>query len=200
MADFEPSTDRWPAGHRCALCLSFDVDGPYGEQNYQPATNTYAISQTEYEPFGVRRIVNILADADVPATFCWVGREASERPELVRLAASHGHEIALHSWDHQYYHDMTAEEQRDDMLRTSEALAGVTGRRPVGHKSPGWRYTKETHHMCQELGLLWAMDIPRGDLPFLMKLDAAREPLVQLPPSSHWDDYSFFVDKMLTPG
>jgi peptidoglycan-N-acetylglucosamine deacetylase len=44
------------------------------------------------------------------------------------------------------------------------------------------------------------MDIPRGDLPFLMRPDASRDPLVQLPPSAHWDDYSFFVDKMMTPG
>jgi peptidoglycan/xylan/chitin deacetylase (PgdA/CDA1 family) len=89
--------NRWPGGHRCALCLSFDVDGPYGEANYQPASNTYAISQTEYDPFGTRRILEILADADVPATFCWVGKEAQDRPELVHRAAGQGHEIALHS-------------------------------------------------------------------------------------------------------
>jgi peptidoglycan/xylan/chitin deacetylase (PgdA/CDA1 family) len=43
------------------------------------------------------------------------------------------------------------------------------------------------------------MDIPRGDAPFLMPLNRDQPPLVQLPPSAHWDDYSFFVDKMLTP-
>jgi peptidoglycan-N-acetylglucosamine deacetylase len=195
-----PIAHHWPGGHRCALCLSFDVDGPFGEQNYQPATNTYAISQTEYDPFGLRRILDILADADITATFCWVGKEAAERPTLVQAAADQGHEIALHSWDHRYYHEMTAAEQLTDMTRTSNALFEITGRRPVGHKTAGWRYTADTHRVCQELGLKWAMDIPRGDLPFLMQPDASRDPLVQLPPSAHWDDYSFFVDKMMTPG
>jgi peptidoglycan/xylan/chitin deacetylase (PgdA/CDA1 family) len=199
MADIEQTRDRWPGGHRCALCLSFDVDGPYGEANYQPAANTYAISQTEYDPFGLRRILEILADADVPATFCWVGKEAQERPDAVRQAAASGHEIALHSWDHRYYHTMTAAEQRHDMQRTSDALFAITGERPTGHKTAGWRYTADTHAICQKIGLRWAMDIPRGDLPFLMQPDAALPPLVQLPPSSHWDDYSFFVDKMMTP-
>ena len=70
------------------FACQFDVDGPYGEANYQPAANTYAISQTEYDPFGLRRILDILADADVPATFCWVGKEAQERPDAVRQAAA----------------------------------------------------------------------------------------------------------------
>jgi len=191
--------NRWPGGHRCALCLSFDVDGPYGEANYQPSSNTYALSQTEYDPFGTRRILGILADADVMATFCWVGKEAQDRPEIVQLAAGHGHEIALHSWDHRYYCEMTADQQREDMLRTSDVLFAITGHRPVGHKTAGWRYTADTHRICQELGLIWAMDIPRGDLPFIERPDSAGDPLVQLPPAAQWDDYNFFVDKMLTP-
>jgi peptidoglycan/xylan/chitin deacetylase (PgdA/CDA1 family) len=192
--------DRWPGGHRCALCLSFDVDGPYGEANYQPPTNTYAISQTEYDPFGTQRILTLLSDADVPATFCWVGKEARDRPELVRAAFEQGHEIALHSWDHRYYHEMSPDEQRADIERTSDALTEITGERPTGHKTAGWRYTTDTHRICQELGLRWVMDIPRGDLPYLLQPDRALNALVQLPPSAHWDDYSFFVDKMMTPG
>ena len=57
----------------------------------------------------------------------------------------------------------------------------------------------DTHRICQELGLIWAMDIPRGDLPFIERPDPAGDPLVQLPPAAQWDDYNFFVDKMLTP-
>src|SRR3954462_9292207 len=106
---FQTTRAVWPAGHRAALCLSFDVDGPYGEQNYQPASNVYAISQTEYEPFGVRRILGILADVDALATFCWVGQEAEDRPELVIAAADAGHEISLHTWDHRYYTTMSIE-------------------------------------------------------------------------------------------
>lgn len=199
MENGQHTNPQWPGGHRCALCISIDVDGPYGERNYQPPTNTYAISQTEYDPFGVERLLNLLADSDVPATFCWVGQEALDRPDLVQLAAGQGHEIAAHTWDHRYYHTMTVEEQRIDIDRTVETLNAIAGTRPTGHKTAGWRYTAETPELCQALGLTWVMDIPRGDLPFLMDLDRDLPPLVQLPPSAHWDDYSFFVDRMLTP-
>lgn len=199
LTEDEGAATRWPGDNRCALCLSFDVDGPYGEANYQPSTNGYALSQTEYDQHGARRILEILADSDVQATFCWVGQEAEDRPDLVLIAAAQGHEIALHSWDHRYYHELTADEQRADMRRTSDTLSRLIGHKPLGHKSAGWRYTNDTHVICQESGLRWAMDIPRGDLPFLMRPNPALPPLVQLPPSSHWDDYSFFVDKMMTP-
>ncbi len=193
------STRNWPAGYRAALCLSFDVDGVYGEANYQPATNTYALSQTEYDETGTIRILELLADFDVNATFCWVGKVADENPSLVRRAFDEGHEISLHTWDHRYLNQMTDEEQRLDFAQTFAALHAITGEKPSGHKTGGWRYNTTTHMIAQELDLTWVMDIPNGDLPTLQLPDPKRLPLVNLPPAAHYDDYSFFVDKMLTP-
>ena len=193
------SAPNWPAGHRSALCLSFDVDGIYGEANYQPPTNTYAISQAEYDPAGTIRILELLADNGVQATFCWVGKVAEENPELVRRAHDAGHEISLHTWTHRYLNQLSDEEQLDDFERTFETLHRITGERPVGHKTGGWRYNQTTHMIAQQLGLSWVMDIPNGDLPTLLQPDPERPPLVNLPPSFHYDDYSYFVDNMLTP-
>lgn len=189
----------WPAGHRSALCVSIDVDGIYGEANYRDADDVYWISQAEYDATGTRRLLGLLADSGVPATFCWVGKVAEEDPDLVRRAVADGHEIALHTWDHRYYARMTPEEQRADMLRTRETLARVSGTDPVGHKTGGWRYTPETHQLAQEMGLLWVMDVPRGDRPWLERPNQDLAPLVQLPPSRWFDDYTYFVDQVLTP-
>ena len=189
----------WPAGHRAALCLSFDVDGAYGELNYQPPDNTYAISQTAYDPTGTSRLLELLADFDVPATFCWVGRAAEDEPDLVKRAVAEGHEMALHGWDHGYLNRLNDDEQRADMARSLETLVRIAGERPVGHKSPGWRYNDATHAIAQYLGLSWVMDIPSGDLPHLVRPTATGPGLVNLPPSRHYDDYSMFVDHMLTP-
>jgi peptidoglycan-N-acetylglucosamine deacetylase len=193
------STPVWPSGHRAALCVSIDVDGLHGEANYQPADNVYSISQAAYDATGARRLLGLLADAGVAATFCWVGKAAEEEPDLVRRAHAEGHEIALHTWDHRYYTSMSRDEQREDMLRTGETLSRLTGEAPVGHKTAGWRYTAETFALAQELGLLWLMDEPGGDLPYLTRPDPTRPPVVQLPPSRLWDDYTFFVDHILTP-
>lgn len=199
MTDGAERAPIWPAGHRAALCLTFDVDGHYGEANYRAADDTYWLSQTAYDPAGVIRLLDLLADTAVPATFCWVGRAAEDRPDLVERAVGEGHEIALHSWDHRYYNRMTDEEQRTDMLRTFETISSISKTTPTGHKTAGWRFTEFTHRLAQELGLDWIMDIPTGDLPELMQPDPQRPPLVQLPPSWLYDDYTFFVDRTQTP-
>lgn len=162
----------WPPGFRCALAVTIDVDGRYGEKNYREPDDMYWISQTAYDPHGTERLLGILADRDVRATFCWVGRAAADHPEHVRSAVAGGHEIALHSWEHRWYNTMTPEAQRADMERTMEALARISGTTPVGHKTASWRYDAATHRIAQEMGLLWVMDEPGGDLPYLIAPDS----------------------------
>jgi len=193
------ATPIWPGGHRAALCISWDVDGPYGERNYRHPDDTYWLSQTEYDVAGTERALRLHADLDVPATFCWVGRMAEDRPDLVERAAAAGHEIALHTWDHRYLRLMSDAEQREDFLRTSATLERLTGVAPTGHKTGGWRYNDATHAIAQDLGLTWVMDIPTSDVPTILRPNPAGSPLVNLPPSWMWDDYNFYVDHMLSP-
>ena len=194
-----PPSQRWPAGHRAALCVSIDVDGPYGELNYQPPANWYDISQTDYDPAGVGRLLHLLADIDVRGTFCWVGRAAEDEPDLVRRAVAEGHELALHSWDHRGYRAMSPTERRADLLRAAATLIAVGDHVPVGHKTASWNFDDTTHALAQELGLEWVMDRPLGDLPSLLTLDLSLPPVVNLPPAKHYDDYAFFVDTTVTP-
>lgn len=193
------SDSVWPAGHRAALCVSIDVDGRYGEEQSKTA-DPFWIHQTAYDATGTTRLLDLLADTGIAATFCWVGVVAEHRPDLVERAVADGHEIAAHSWDHRRYCEMTRVEQRDDVQRTLDVLTPLAGQRPIGHKSPGWRYDDHTFGVLQDLELVWAMDEPGGDLPYLLRPDPAKAPLVQLPPSWLYDDYPFFVDRLLTPG
>jgi peptidoglycan/xylan/chitin deacetylase (PgdA/CDA1 family) len=161
----------WPAGHRAALIVSIDVDGEYGVIAHHGADDWYWRAQARYDlEAGVWRLLEILADYDVKATFCWVGRAAEDRPDAVLAAHRAGHEIATHGWDHRTYASMTRDEQREDLTRTRDLLASLTGTTPVGHKSPFWRFNEHTVPLLQEL-----------------------------PPSRLWDDYSFFVDWVMPP-
>jgi peptidoglycan/xylan/chitin deacetylase (PgdA/CDA1 family) len=180
--------------------LSFDVDGEYGVINRHGPDDWYWRSQSRYDlEAGVWRVLDILADFDVQGTFCWVGRCVEDRPDAVRAARDAGHESASHGWDHRYYRDMSRDEQRADLERTRETIALVTGETPVGHKSASWRFNQDTLPVLQELGFRWNMDIASRDLPYLERPDSEREPIVQLPPSRLWDDYSYFVDPIVPP-
>ena len=117
-------------------------------------------------------------------------------PHSVKSAVAAGHEIALHSWDHRSYNTMTPAAQSADMERTMTALERISGSKPVGHKTASWRYDAATHRIAQEMGLLWVMDEPGGDLPYFIAPDSFLPPLVQLPPSRWFDDYTLFVDQV----
>ena len=51
----------------------------------------------------------------------------------------------------------------------------------------------------QQLGLLWQMDKAHDDLPWVERPDPGGTPLVQIPPSRFYDDYTFFVDWTVNP-
>jgi peptidoglycan/xylan/chitin deacetylase (PgdA/CDA1 family) len=196
----ERTPPTWPAGHRAALVVSIDVDGEYGVIAQHGASDWYWRAQAQYDlDAGLIRLLELLADYDIRATFCWVGRVAEERPDAVRSVSAAGHEIATHGWDHQIYTRMTREEQREDLIRTRDYLATLTGTVPVGHKSPFWHSTPDTVPLLQELGFQWNMDVALGDLPVAQRPDPTREPIIQLPPSRWWDDYTFFIEQALPP-
>ncbi|MEZ4521008.1 MAG: polysaccharide deacetylase family protein [Thermomicrobiales bacterium] len=191
---------RWPAGHRSALVVSIDVDGPYGEMNHHGPDDSYWRSQAEYDlNAGIWRLLDLLRDRDIAATFCWVGRCVQDRPDAVERAEEDGHDHSIHSWDHRYYTPMSFDEQIEDAGRTVEAIEAVTGRRPTGHKSPGWRFNDETSRVVQQLELAWQMDKAHADLPWIERPDPDGSPLVQLPPSRFYDDYTYFVDWTVNP-
>ena len=118
-----------------------------------PTGAPWAIAQTAYDPTGTMRLLDLLADTGVAATFCWVGRAAEERPDLVQRAVADGHEVAAHSWEHRRYADMSADEQRADVERTLATLSRIARARPVGHKTPGRRYDAHTFPLLQQLGV-----------------------------------------------
>jgi peptidoglycan/xylan/chitin deacetylase (PgdA/CDA1 family) len=196
----DPTTRNWPAGHRAALALTFDVDGEYGVINRYGSDDWYWRSQAQYDlETGIWRVLDILADFDVQATFCWVGRCTEDRPDAVRAVHDAGHESATHGWDHRYYRDMTPEQQSEDIKRTASAIADITGEHPVGHKSSSWRFNEHTVPVLQSLGLEWNMDYASGERPFLHQPDPEYPALIQLPPSRLWDDYAYFVDQIGPP-
>jgi peptidoglycan-N-acetylglucosamine deacetylase len=196
----EPATTNWPAGHRAALVLSFDIDGEYGVINRYGEDDWYWRSQAQYDlKAGIWRVLSILEDLDLQATFCWVGRCVEDRPDAVQAVHEAGHESATHGWDHRYYRDMTAEQQVEDLKRTADAIEKITGERPVGHKSPAWRFNEDTVPSLQSIGFKWNMDYAASDLPFAQQPVADKAPIVQLPPSRLWDDYAYFVDPVAPP-
>jgi polysaccharide deacetylase family protein (PEP-CTERM system associated) len=82
------------------------------------------------------RLLDILAQTKVKATFFVLGYAADQFPELVRQVADAGHEIGLHSYYHRQVSRLTPKEFRSDTIRGRNAVEEASGKQVVGYRAP----------------------------------------------------------------
>jgi polysaccharide deacetylase family protein (PEP-CTERM system associated) len=96
------------------------------------------------------RILNLLTEQRVKATFFVLGWVAEQSPQLVRDIHSAGHEVACHGYNHKLIYHMTPEQFREDVHRAKGILEDITGNSVIGFRAASYSVVKET---------LWALDI-----------------------------------------
>lgn len=83
------------------------------------------------------RLLDILEQYGIKATFFVVGEQAETYPETLKRAADMGMEIGSHTYDHTYLNRVSAEEIETAMRKNEETLTGIIGHgtkimRPTG--------------------------------------------------------------------
>jgi polysaccharide deacetylase family protein (PEP-CTERM system associated) len=86
----------------------------------------------------VERLLFLLAEHRVRATFFVLGCVAEALPALVPRISAAGHEIASHGYSHRLVGGLTPEAFRDEIRRTDEILRRQSGQKPVGFRAPQW--------------------------------------------------------------
>jgi peptidoglycan-N-acetylglucosamine deacetylase len=93
-------------------------------------------------PAWTPQLIDILGNYGVKATFFLVGRFAELEPALTRHIADAGHLIGNHSWSHPSLALASPQRVREELRRTSDTLAQITGKRvqflrpPFGSRRP----------------------------------------------------------------
>jgi len=86
-------------------------------------------------PAWTPRLLEILVNHDVRATFFLMGRHAQAEPELTRRIAAAGHLIGNHSWSHPNLAFTSAGRIEEELTRTRSTLEQITGS-PVSYFRP----------------------------------------------------------------
>jgi peptidoglycan/xylan/chitin deacetylase (PgdA/CDA1 family) len=174
-------------------CLTFDVDAesPILTHGRRYAENLGVMSHQQYGPHvGVPRILDLLAEYSLPATFFVPGFTADRHPEAVGQILAAGHEVGHHSYAHFAPVDQTEEEERRDFERALGALAKLEVE-PVGYRCPGWEPSYRTPALLAEFGLAYDSSLFDDDKPYV--LETAAGELVELPVSWELDDWEQYA-------
>jgi peptidoglycan-N-acetylglucosamine deacetylase len=183
----------WPNGARVAVGLSFDFDNETGflrDGNSSPAL----FSQGEYGArAGLPRILTLLEKHNVPASFFVPAVSGLLSPDSIKAMVQSGkHEIGLHGWIHERNSSLDEATERELLMRARDTLERISGRRPVGMRTPSWDYSPYTIKIAKEMGLLYDSSLMADDRPYEVLADGKPTGIVQLPVEWILDDYPYF--------
>ncbi|MEU8222468.1 polysaccharide deacetylase [Kribbella sp. NPDC048915] len=187
----------WHGGAAAVATLTFDVDAetPILAAGRRYADHLMTMSHQAYGPdVGVPRILELLDELGVPATFFVPGWVAEQRPGLAATIVERGHEVAHHSYSHRAPTSLTAAEQRADFERALEVF-DAQGIEITGHRAALWEATTTTLELIAEYGLTYDSSLMGDDRPYVLGI--GDRPVVELPVHwslDDWEQYAFLPE------
>ena len=130
---------------------------------------------------GVPRLLKVFKKLGVEKkiTWCIPGHSLETFPDQTKAIIDTGCEIALHGYAHESASQMTAEQERDVLVKCISLVEKLTGKKPRGYRAPLYQMSERTISLLQEHGFLWDSSLTHYDsTPYLLPLNPAPvEPL-----------------------
>jgi peptidoglycan-N-acetylglucosamine deacetylase len=128
---------RWPNGERACVFLTFDFQGGEDVKPDKNGILNYEMwSQGEYGPHhAIYRILRILKEEHIKATFLTCGAIAERFPQAVQAILDHGHVLEGHGYNHEIARYLPRDEEDNVMKKTIAMIEKRTGRRCYGWRS-----------------------------------------------------------------
>lgn len=113
-------------------------------------------------PSNTPRLLDMLKQRHLKATFFVVGQNAKEHPEILKRIIAEGHEIANHTWSHAYLTKLSVGAVRKEFADTRDVIIAATGVAPKLSRPPyGAVNSAVKSLLMNEFGyttILWSVD------------------------------------------
>ena len=188
---------------RLTVALTFDHDAI--SDSVRRGDSPVKLSHGEFGPrVGVPRILALLAERRIPATWFVPGHTLETFPETIRAIIEGGHELACHGWLHEDFATLGANEERELVERCAAAVEAITGGRPLGWRAPYWSLGASSLRTIAEAGFTYDSSLMADDYQlYRVRLDdehsveagtqfGPESQLVEVPVSWMLDDWPHF--------
>jgi peptidoglycan/xylan/chitin deacetylase (PgdA/CDA1 family) len=174
---------RWPGRRKVAVVfdLAFErwSDGvapalsPMGNPLPAGTFDTNSLSWGQYGSVrGIERLLGVLERTKIKSSVMASGIFGVSHPQIVKAIADAGHEIVAHSYAQDIIPaKLTSEQVREDITKTTDALAKVTGVRPRGWISLRGTPHADSARFLLDAGYDWQGDAFDDDRPYLQEFD-----------------------------
>ena len=98
------------------------------------------------------RLLQILAQNHVPATFFVVGEQAERYPNLIRAEVAGGHSVGNHTYDHVSLIKIPPDYVDTEIAACGDVLKSITGHTPHLFRPPGGEYNRQVAEAAEALG------------------------------------------------
>jgi peptidoglycan-N-acetylglucosamine deacetylase len=187
----------WLRDRAAVAVLTFALDGetPILAAGRRYAGHAMIMSHQAFEPrVAVPRLLRLLADYDLRATFFVPGLVAERWPRMVSEVAEAGHEIGHHSYSHRQPTSLSEAADRAEFERAL-AVYDQLGISPSGYRAPMWAAAYRTAELVQEYGLAYDSSLMDDDRPYL--LDTGQGEVAEIPPHwslDDWEQYAYLPE------
>jgi len=113
-------------------------------------------------PVNTPKLLDMLKQRNIKATFFVVGKNAKEYPQIIRRIIEEGHEIGNHTWTHASLTSRSDSQIRSELKMSEDALVAAAGYRPHLVRPPyGAINQRIKEFMLSEFGystIMWSVD------------------------------------------
>ncbi|WP_433174929.1 polysaccharide deacetylase family protein [Actinoallomurus sp. CA-150999] len=131
----------------------------------QPAAPPNAVALTIDDgphPVWTPKMLDLLAEFGVPATFSLIGEQVTEEPRLVQRLVASGHQVSDHTVTHPLnLPNLTATRIREEIGGAHDRIAQTTGVAPKFFRSPGGAWSQQIIDVAAEHAMIcidWQVD------------------------------------------
>lgn len=186
---------NWRNGFRSVgiVTIPVDCESVILAKGRHFADDPLAMSHQQYEiNCGVPRLISLLAELAIPATFFIPGFTLERHPGVAELILGAGHEIGHHSYAHRDSIELSDDERAHDFERALSVMhrMGIT---PVGHRAAGYSATKRTFELMADHDFLYDNSLMGYESPYVVQGISGGRSLIEVPPQLATDDFDYYA-------